>query len=393
MYSNKHTGSNHGTKPTAESRNITPTEFNIRKPDHDTEQEFIRSMKNSMAACLLVMDDNHFLIEWLAYHYHVLPLRHLIVAVDPRSRTNPSHILDRWRTKSANHNNNSSSDLMMNITVWWNDKDYGTDEHEWNEAKTWVSKRFAKDKPSDDLIQHRTRQRLFYYHCMQDHKRAGREYTLLTDSDEFLTVHNINSNNSILGNGLDPSITRSEPPKIAEAGSVLKLLQHERRLHPQNNITSSPCVQIPRLRFGAVESNLTRTLIFQSRSTLNSDLTPMDFNNNDNNADWNVSHFATLRWHVHANEQNYVLNRISKVIVDLSRIEWQFLQPVSSIHRPVEQYCKKRRLHIRAHQQKWLIHHYLGTWEQFSYRDDSRAANERSRLVRVVDMAECLLSF
>src|SRR3569832_1678776 len=23
-----------------------------------------------MSACLLVMDDNHWLIEWLAYHYH-----------------------------------------------------------------------------------------------------------------------------------------------------------------------------------------------------------------------------------------------------------------------------------------------------------------------------------
>ena len=28
--------------------------------------------KNSFAACLMLMDDNHFLIEWLAYHAHVL---------------------------------------------------------------------------------------------------------------------------------------------------------------------------------------------------------------------------------------------------------------------------------------------------------------------------------
>jgi hypothetical protein len=28
--------------------------------------------KESFAACLVLMDDNHFLIEWLAYHYHVL---------------------------------------------------------------------------------------------------------------------------------------------------------------------------------------------------------------------------------------------------------------------------------------------------------------------------------
>ena len=35
------------------------------------------------SSCLLIMDDNHYLIEWLAYHYHVLPLRRLIVATDP----------------------------------------------------------------------------------------------------------------------------------------------------------------------------------------------------------------------------------------------------------------------------------------------------------------------
>lgn len=39
--------------------------------------------EESFAACLIVMDDNHRLVEWLAYHYWALPLRRLVIAVDP----------------------------------------------------------------------------------------------------------------------------------------------------------------------------------------------------------------------------------------------------------------------------------------------------------------------
>jgi hypothetical protein len=34
---------------------------------------------STFSSCLLVMDDNHRLAEWLAYHYHVLPLRYMVV--------------------------------------------------------------------------------------------------------------------------------------------------------------------------------------------------------------------------------------------------------------------------------------------------------------------------
>ena len=53
------------------------------------------------AACLLIMDDNHFLIEWLAFHYYVLRLRYLIVAVDARSTTSPDAVLRRWKGRMS----------------------------------------------------------------------------------------------------------------------------------------------------------------------------------------------------------------------------------------------------------------------------------------------------
>jgi hypothetical protein len=60
----------------------------------------------NFSACLLIKDDNQILPEWIAYHYTVLPLRHLIVAVDPFSLTSPKPILDEF------------SRLGMDIEVW-----------------------------------------------------------------------------------------------------------------------------------------------------------------------------------------------------------------------------------------------------------------------------------
>ena len=50
-----------------------------------------------LSACLVLKDDNHWLIEWLGYHYHVLPLRELIVVKDPTSKTSPDTIFQRWK--------------------------------------------------------------------------------------------------------------------------------------------------------------------------------------------------------------------------------------------------------------------------------------------------------
>ena len=40
-----------------------------KRSEQELRSQFQRD-DSSSAACLLIMDDNHFLIEWLAYHYH-----------------------------------------------------------------------------------------------------------------------------------------------------------------------------------------------------------------------------------------------------------------------------------------------------------------------------------
>ena len=68
-----------------------------------------------LSACLLVNDENPRLPEWLAYHYHILPLRSLIIAIDPSSRLSPDTILKRWT--------NDHTELGLDIQLW-NDVDY-----------------------------------------------------------------------------------------------------------------------------------------------------------------------------------------------------------------------------------------------------------------------------
>jgi hypothetical protein len=73
-----------------------------------TSRPVLRSLDESFLACLLVMDENFRLSEWLNYHYyHVLPLRYLVVAVDRNSRLLPEPIFDQFR-----------QELNMTIISW-----------------------------------------------------------------------------------------------------------------------------------------------------------------------------------------------------------------------------------------------------------------------------------
>jgi hypothetical protein len=66
-----------------------------------------QSEEASFSACLLVMDENFRLQEWLAFAYLTLPLRYLVVSVDPNSKFSPTEKLNIFR-----------SELNMTIIEW-----------------------------------------------------------------------------------------------------------------------------------------------------------------------------------------------------------------------------------------------------------------------------------
>jgi hypothetical protein len=307
-------------------------------PRADDRADKLDSSDGSFSACLLIMDDNHFLIEWLAYHSFVMPLGHVIVAVDPRSQSRPEEVVKRWKSH-------------MTIQVW-DDHDYMSDT-ERSMHERYVKQHFGPEIfAQPDLITHRARQRLFYYKCMQSLKERGRGWVLLTDTDEYLHV-NYPTVRALNLTSMAPAMSAPE--------SVGTFLREELK-RPGNNLTS-PCVQIPRLRYGAKEST--------SRQVQRH--VPEGFNG---------THFLTLRWRHRAGPDNRLHNKISKTLIDLRRVQSQQLQPVTSVHRPIRELCGHRRLYILPKDQVLLINHYLGSKEQYQFRNDSRVGKERSDKVR-----------
>lgn len=161
---------------------------------------------STFSACLLVADDNHYLIEWLAFHYLTLPLRYLVVASDPRARTVPDHVLNRWKK-------------LMTIVQWDDSKFLPTH---------WLHRIPAEDDPIAKLMKHRERQRHFYPECFQFLKEAERQWVMVIDVDEF-AMQNRHYENA----------TKLYPTLLQAIGDQ----------YPRN----TTCITMPRLRFGNYE--------------------------------------------------------------------------------------------------------------------------------------------
>ena len=133
-----------------------------------------RPLPFSFSACLLIKDNNILLPEWLAYHYTFLPLRRLIVMVDPLSHTDPKPIFDAYES------------IGLNTTIWMDDW-FWVDGAEAYEKRNY---QITNDSLHDDLANRcRYRQRLFYGSCMQQLHDEKRTWTLIADTDEYLAFN------------------------------------------------------------------------------------------------------------------------------------------------------------------------------------------------------------
>ena len=306
---------------------------------------------SSFSACLLVMDDNHRLVEWLAYHYHVLPLRFLIITIDPRSRTKPTHVLNRWRE-------------MGMFILEWNDFDF---------LKLSLARNPIPDdaRLEDKRARHRIRQRQFFRKCLEVSKTYDRTYVALTDTDEYIMYNHKG------GDGFEKweqqqvelakknkdtrgkqRIWPSQPPPTPdEEGGLIKYIRQEEAagIHPS---FQGPCISSPRLQISAIEDNSTT----KPDSYKYGDVIDID-------------RFETLRFHKHGPRQEFVNNRLAKAILDVSRIDR--FPDMETLHRPIKTICPP------PWRNEWdsalRIYHYLGTWEAYTFRDDARRGGEHSK--------------
>lgn len=130
----------------------------------------------AMSACLLIKDENPRLVEWLAYHYTVVKLRYLVVAVDPDSLISPQDILNRWK-----------DDRLMNIQTW-------KDENYMNQTElTLRLSRRLRAKQNNDMEEwiqlHRERQKTFLAQCNLYHQAQNRMWVLHIEIDEYISYN------------------------------------------------------------------------------------------------------------------------------------------------------------------------------------------------------------
>lgn len=327
------------------------------------------SKEADFSACLLIKDDNEILGEWLAYHYHTIKLRHLIVAVDPSSRQSPRRILTKWS-------------LMTDLKVReWNDADFMPPEFlATGMLRKGYKKDFMKDFMGKNLTEgtilkiarHRYRQRIFLATCFKTFRMAGSTWVMhivshvsvqiylapccaitytvvlviLKDTDEYIVpskrFREMNSSYVSL-------------PSMEEPNAVLRLLQQV--VLKTRDAVNYPCISMLRTLFGSFETKDDGKFI----------QTPLGFN---------AYSFETLRWRFHALPNNTDLHGNPKVIVDVSAIPEKHLRKeVFSIHRPMPEFCRGNKdlvFNDDFRKQPISVNHYLGSWERYNARQDER---------------------
>ncbi|KAL3923819.1 MAG: hypothetical protein SGILL_001423 [Bacillariaceae sp.] len=293
----------------------------------------------------MIMDDNAHLIEWLAYHYTRLPLRRLIVAVDPRSQTSPSEILQRWEGR-------------MHITEW-GDVDFMPptlmDRH----------KQIEDDDHEGLTDLFRQRQVEFYTRCMARLKYEGHTWTTFIDTDEYMVINeNAQGQHKI---PVSHSGSNGQSMTILEG---IHRAQHDNKFLAQE-FFQSPCVAMARLAFGVKES---------TPEQISSGVPFFGFDGHD---------FQTMQWRWHAGRGMKKVNKISKSILDVSRVDSELFVPTEQVmvHLPSKTHChggEENHLRVLNSYSPIIVHHYAGTWEQWSHRKDTRGRRTRENYEKLM---------
>ena len=271
------------------------------------------------SACLYWMDDYSRLIEWLAYHYQVLPLRALVISIDPKSRLDPTPVLDRWKSR-------------IDIKVWKRFEDFMAPDHlkamnRTDRSTTW---------------KHRYNQIEFVRNCSMYHKSQNRTWTMHSDTDEYLVIKSNKVQNA------------SE--RMKEHGVTWDLIQ-EAHANPQPNAR-----HVNRLEWDCI--TLTRRVFtsFENPKAVTESSSYSYFDGFD------PFRFQTLRYRYSSK------NAIGKSLVDVSKYNWATRgHSEISVHKTL-----KECVHQWGSEGDWMLfNHYRSSWEQYKRPADNRGGEAR----------------
>ena len=347
------------------SHRLLPTAVDKRLdlPDYTNETLFPRNqhVRNNhttaggFGACLLIKDDNHLLDEWLAYHSVILPLKFLLVAIDPMSHQSPFNILKKW-------NNTDLTTLDMSIDLW-------TDANYIHERQ--MHKVCNQYHNLNMLKNHRRRQSVFMQRCAQHMKKRGMDWIIMTDSDEFLTFNPIANDEEKPPTKFKSSahvvwrenlaIARSRlPPSLDSGVTVYDFLMQEADQVPWKE---KKCVLLPRLLFSSVESTAQgQRALREATKEYGIDALSL-----------NTQRFFRTPGKAKKRSSHY--NRLGKPILDLSRLDIKkdLKGKFSNPHNPIKA-CGATN--ARFDESLLRVHHYLGTIDQYGARRDVRRSDE-----------------
>jgi hypothetical protein len=347
--------------------------------------------------CLLTKDDTDVLPEWLAYHYHTMNMRRIIVAVDPDSETSPNQILEKWQ-----------SIFGLNHTLW-TDQDYMPKDFlngDFSKVPDYLKGKRSKNgsywhqdpnvsreqmqKDLQDINSHRYRQRIFLAECYRQLKQEGQQWTVHIDTDEFLTINPLlrkmmtRQNQRMTTISSSRRITDVAIPRQPTAGSLL-ILWEQIYEHHRNLIGSKTCGLMPSLLFGSRE----RQYLLPPNTTI----------------PFNKTNFETLRWMYHGEHAPRPKSIVNVALIPYnhkSMTDGRVFDPHIPLFRADKQSdCNRRDIApfnltrfeaLELQNEKAIstvlsyplyVNHYLGSLGRFLARNDARRSEriylEKSR--------------
>jgi len=313
----------------ADLASLFPKKFTIDgEATAASEEEEDRPRPFSFSACLLMKDSNVILPEWLAYHYTVLPLRRLIVAVDPLSHMDPRPILDAYGS------------IGMNITVWMDEAAYwnasAIPHQNFSDYHELVHGRYKDNAdPHGDYVklkQHQNRQKFFVEACLRTLRDEGRDWTIHLDVDEYLAFNYHDKHEGLPSHCKGNTTCERDYARAIEDGTHYRArldesstaAEHIDRHHDgEFDNPDKPCVMIARFLFVSKEcdpeeNDIQRGLI--------------DDDDDDGGGGFNASMFHTLRYRYRTLHPQ----RNGKSIIDVSRYDGRH---VLNPHRLLGKLC------------------------------------------------------
>jgi hypothetical protein len=319
----------------------------------------------TFSACLLVKDDNDILNEWIAYHYHTLNLRYMIVATDPASQTSPSELFQTWR------------DVFGMVIDEWQDADYMPDyflQGHYDQVPSFMptfvtanasasiwhmpGHNLTNEQLQEDLLHinnHRFRQVTFVSRCFQKFaKQKQHHWVAHIDTDEYMVI-----NPRLRAR---PNATKKVHfPTVPTSGSILQFMNDMFKHYAKR--LSRICFMMPTVLFGSIEDTMMNNTIPSSSG-----------------GGWNRSRFESLRWKYHANWTD-IGNGLQKAIVNVSKLDPTShaifkVGRIVSVHQPLyHPECRKMTLKPDVNAVRLFpltLNHYVGSLERYLSRADKR---------------------